>query len=77
MQFDKLTITANAPALATFSNLNHASGYQQHSCSPAGLTGQTVTLKLTGRGNRQLIQPAPVPSALGASALRQRPGLPC
>ncbi len=27
--FDKLTITANGTTIATFSNLNHASGYQQ------------------------------------------------
>src|SRR5215469_2368370 len=34
--------------LATFSNLNHASGYQQHSCSLSAYAGQTVTLKFTG-----------------------------
>jgi putative Ig domain-containing protein len=34
--------------LATFSNLNHASGYQQHSYSLGSFAGQTVTLKFTG-----------------------------
>ena len=34
--------------LATFSNLNAASGYQQVSCSIAGYAGQKVTLKFTG-----------------------------
>src|SRR6516165_5321048 len=46
--FDKLTITANGTTIATFSNLNHASGYQQHSYSLAGFAGQTITLKFTG-----------------------------
>jgi hypothetical protein len=34
--------------LATFSNLNHASGYQQHSYSLGSFAGQTVRLKFTG-----------------------------
>jgi serine protease len=34
--------------LATFSNLNHASGYQQHSYNVAAYAGQTITLKFTG-----------------------------
>jgi hypothetical protein len=34
--------------LATFSNLNHATGYTQHSYSLAAYAGQTITLKLTG-----------------------------
>jgi len=34
--------------LATFSNLNAASGYQQVSYSIAGYAGQKVTLKFTG-----------------------------
>jgi hypothetical protein len=37
--------------LATFSNLNAASGYQQHSYSLSGYAGQAVTLKFTGREN--------------------------
>src|SRR6266704_2972323 len=46
--FDKLTITANGTTIATFSNLNHASGYQQHSFSLGSFAGQTVALKFTG-----------------------------
>ncbi|WP_063770916.1 phospholipase D-like domain-containing protein [Streptacidiphilus neutrinimicus] len=34
--------------LATYSNLNAASGYQQHTFSLASYIGQTVTLKFTG-----------------------------
>ena len=52
--FDKLTITANGTTIATFSNLNHASGYQQHSYSLGSLAGQTVTLKFTGTEDSSL-----------------------
>jgi len=34
--------------LATFSNLNHATGYQQRSHSLGSFAGQLVTLKFTG-----------------------------
>jgi hypothetical protein len=37
--------------LATFSNLNAASDYQQHSYSLSSYAGQTVTLKFTGTEN--------------------------
>ena len=47
--YDKLTITANGTTIATFSNLNHASGYQKHSYSLGSFAGQTVTLKFTGK----------------------------
>jgi len=43
-----LTITANGTTIATFSNLNHATGYQQHSFSLGSFAGQTVALKFTG-----------------------------
>ncbi|HEY0541706.1 MAG TPA: hypothetical protein VGD53_25285, partial [Actinoallomurus sp.] len=33
---------------ATYSNLDHVSGYAQHSVSLNGYLGQTVTLKFTG-----------------------------
>ena len=46
-----LTITANGTTLATFSNLNAASGYTQHSYSLAGFAGSTVTLKFSGVEN--------------------------
>ena len=34
--------------LATFSNLNHNTGYTEHSYNVAGYAGQTVTLLFTG-----------------------------
>ena len=40
--------------LATFSNLNAASGYQQHSYTLSSYAGQTVTLKFTGTENSSL-----------------------
>jgi serine protease len=52
--FDKLTITANGTTIATFSNLNHASGYQQHSFSLGSFAGQSVTLKFTGTEDSSL-----------------------
>jgi serine protease len=52
--FDKLTITANGTTIATFSNLNHASGYTQHSYSLGSFAGQTVTLKFTGTEDSSL-----------------------
>jgi subtilase family serine protease len=51
--FDKLTITANGTTLATFSNLNHITGYAQHTYSLAGFTG-SVTLKFTGTEDSSL-----------------------
>jgi hypothetical protein len=53
-QFDKLTITANGTTLATFSNLNHISGYLQHSYSLGSFAGSTVTLKFTGTEDSSL-----------------------
>ena len=40
--------------LATYSNLNHNSGYTQHSFSLAGYIGQTITLKFTGTEDSSL-----------------------
>jgi hypothetical protein len=40
--------------IATFSNLNAASGYQQHGYSLGGLADQTVILKLTGTEDSSL-----------------------
>jgi hypothetical protein len=40
--------------LATFSNLNHITGYAQHSYSLASFIGQTITLKFTGREDASL-----------------------
>jgi subtilase family serine protease len=40
--------------LATYSNLNHITGYAQHSFSLASYIGQTVTLKFTGSEDSSL-----------------------
>ena len=48
-----LTITANGTTIATFSNLNHASGYQRHTFSLGGRTG-SVTIKFTGTEDSSL-----------------------
>jgi hypothetical protein len=47
--FDTLTVSLGGTTLATFSNLNHATGYQQRSFNVANRAGQTVTLLFTGR----------------------------
>jgi serine protease len=46
--FDKLTVTAGSTTLATFSNLNKASGYAVHTYNLASLIGQTITIKFNG-----------------------------
>ena len=53
-QFDKLTITANSTTIATFSNLNHNTGYTQHTIPLGSFAGQTVTLKFTGTEDSSL-----------------------
>jgi Putative Ig domain len=52
--FDRLTITANGTSIATFSNLNHATGYQQHAFSLGGFAGSAVTVKFTGTEDSSL-----------------------
>jgi len=46
--YDKLTVSLGGTTLATYSNLNHASGYVQHSFNVSGYAGQTVTLTFKG-----------------------------
>nr|WP_280726685.1 Ig domain-containing protein [Kitasatospora sp. MAA4] len=46
--YDTLTVTANGTTLATYSNLNAAAGYVQHSFDLAAYAGQSVTLKFSG-----------------------------
>ncbi|MER6030425.1 putative Ig domain-containing protein, partial [Streptomyces sp. NPDC001851] len=46
--YDKLTVTAGSTTLATYSNLNAASGYAQKTFDLSSLAGQTVTLKFNG-----------------------------
>jgi hypothetical protein len=46
--YDKLTVTLGSTTLATYSNLNKASGYVLRSFNVASLAGQTVTLTFRG-----------------------------
>ncbi|MFF4501925.1 putative Ig domain-containing protein [Streptomyces sp. NPDC001401] len=46
--YDKLTVTAGSTTLATYSNLNAASGYAQKSIDLSSYAGSTVTLKFSG-----------------------------
>ncbi|MDT7555049.1 MAG: hypothetical protein QOI16_3589, partial [Pseudonocardiales bacterium] len=50
-QNDKLTVTVGASTLATYSNLNKATGYVQKTFTVAALAGQTVTLKFSATEN--------------------------
>ncbi|HEV3357426.1 MAG TPA: putative Ig domain-containing protein [Pseudonocardiaceae bacterium] len=52
--YDKLTITAGSTTVATFSNLNAATGYTQHTYNVSSLAGQTVTLKFSGTEDSSL-----------------------
>jgi subtilisin family serine protease len=47
-QFDKLAVTVGSTTLATYSNLNAASGYSQKTVNLFAFAGQTVTLTFTG-----------------------------
>jgi Zn-dependent metalloprotease len=53
-QFDKLTVKVGSTTLATFSNLNHATGYTQKSFNVSAFAGQTVTLLFTGTEDSSL-----------------------
>ncbi|WP_330458084.1 hypothetical protein OIB37_14965 [Streptomyces sp. NBC_00820] len=46
--FDKLTVTANTTTLATYSNVNAATGYALKTFDLSAFAGQTVTLKFSG-----------------------------
>ncbi|MGV9564093.1 putative Ig domain-containing protein [Streptomyces sp. NPDC003480] len=46
--YDKLTVTAGSTTLATYSNLNKASGYAQKTFDLSSFAGSTVTLKFNG-----------------------------
>ncbi|MEU6351640.1 putative Ig domain-containing protein [Streptomyces sp. NPDC047072] len=46
--YDKLTVTAGSTTLATYSNLNAATGYVQKSFDLSSYAGSTVTLKFSG-----------------------------
>jgi len=53
-QFDKLTVQVGTTTVATFSNLNKATGYVQRTANLAAFAGQTVTLKYTGTEDSSL-----------------------
>jgi hypothetical protein len=58
-QFDKLNLQVlsggtTLATLGTFSNLNHLSGYAQHSYDLSAWAGKTVTLKFTGTEDSSL-----------------------
>ncbi|MEE4546012.1 putative Ig domain-containing protein [Streptomyces sp. V4-01] len=52
--YDKLTVAAGTTTLATYSNLNKATGYAQKSINLSSYAGQTVTLKFTGTEDSSL-----------------------
>ena len=52
--YDKLTVKAGSTTLATYSNLNAASGYAQKSFDVSSLAGQTVTLSFSGTEDSSL-----------------------
>jgi Zn-dependent metalloprotease len=52
--YDKLTVRAGSTTLATFSNLNKASGYVQKSYDLSSLAGQPVTVTFTGTEDTSL-----------------------
>jgi serine protease len=52
--YDRLTVQAGSTTLATYSNLNHNSGYVQKSFNLGSFAGQTVTIKFTGTEDSSL-----------------------
>ncbi len=52
--YDKLTVTLGSTTLATYSNLNKASGYVLRSFNVASFAGQTVTLTFRGTEDSSL-----------------------
>jgi hypothetical protein len=53
-QYDKLTVKAGSTTLATFSNLDRATGYSQKSFSLSSFAGQTVTISFSGTEDSSL-----------------------
>ncbi|WP_370935813.1 putative Ig domain-containing protein [Amycolatopsis sp. cg13] len=52
--YDKLTVKAGSTTLASYSNLNQATGYQLHTVDMSAYAGQTVTLTFTGTEDSSL-----------------------
>ncbi|NUR50214.1 MAG: M4 family peptidase, partial [Hamadaea sp.] len=53
-QYDKLTVTVNGASVATYSNLNKATGYVQRTIDISAYAGTTATLKFTGTEDSSL-----------------------
>ncbi|MDX3195992.1 putative Ig domain-containing protein [Streptomyces sp. MN03-5084-2B] len=53
-QYDKLTVKAGSTTLATYSNLDKGTGYQQRTVDVSAFAGQTVTLTFTGTEDSSL-----------------------
>ena len=53
-QYDKLTVKAGSTTLATYSNLNKATGYTPKSFNVSSFAGQTVTISFTGTEDSSL-----------------------
>jgi hypothetical protein len=53
-QFDKLTVKVGSTTEATYSNLNHNTGYTLQSFNVAGFAGQTVTVSFSGTEDTSL-----------------------
>ncbi|WP_405062889.1 M4 family metallopeptidase [Kribbella sp. NBC_01505] len=54
VQYDKLTVKAGSTTLATYSNLNKASGYTLRSLDVSSLAGTTSTITFTGTEDSSL-----------------------
>ncbi|MGC4879923.1 M28 family peptidase [Micromonospora sp. DT43] len=52
--YDKLVVQVGSTTMATYSNLNAATGYAQRTVNVAGFAGQTVTVKFTGTEDSSL-----------------------
>ncbi|HKN51041.1 MAG TPA: putative Ig domain-containing protein [Amycolatopsis sp.] len=53
-QYDKLTVKLGSTTVASYSNLNATSGYQQRTVDVSSFAGQTVTLTFTGSEDSSL-----------------------
>jgi Putative Ig domain len=53
-QYDKLTVTVGSTTLATYSNLNKATGYAVRSFNVGSFAGQTVAVTFTGTEDNSL-----------------------
>jgi hypothetical protein len=54
VQYDKLTVKAGSTTLATYSNLNKATGYVLRSFDVSSLAGTTSTITFTGTEDSSL-----------------------